>query len=157
MRLLPRVGLIVFLGRGHVDCVVKPTVPARRRHRGLSDAVIDHPPPFEPERGIDAWLAIVGVAELIVAHQLAEAAGVEPRVEIRAVPPGEIVQQKLFEPIRHLVERRVRVEIKRKGLRAADYGETEMMRQAELFPAYWPKAGLRARPDSADGDRPHWH
>src|ERR1700744_4860454 len=97
MRLLPSVGLIGFLGRRHVDRVMKPAVPARRSHRGLRDAVINHPAPLEAERRVDARLSIIGVAELVVAHQDAKAAGVKARVEIRAIPPGEIVQQKLLD------------------------------------------------------------
>jgi hypothetical protein len=36
-----------------------------------------------------------------MAHQLAKAAGVESRIEVRAVPPGEIVQQKLLDLFQH--------------------------------------------------------
>src|SRR6185437_3237582 len=99
MRLFPGVGFVVFLGRRHVDCMVKPAVPPRRRHRGLGNPVIDHPSPLKPERRIDAWLAIVGVAEFVMPHELAIAAGVEARVEVRAVPPGEPVQQEFLDPV----------------------------------------------------------
>jgi hypothetical protein len=101
MWLFPRVGLVVFLGRRNVDRVVKPAVPARRGLRGVRFAVIDHPPPLESKRRIDAGFPIIGVAEFIVPHELPIAPGVETRVEIRAVPPGEPVQQKFLEPIRH--------------------------------------------------------
>jgi len=45
-----------------------------------------------------------------------------------------------------LVEGRFRVEMKRKALRAADYGETDMGRQAELFPGIGQKEACRRGP-----------
>src|SRR5271166_6716517 len=101
MRQLPRMGLIVFRGRGRIDGVMQPAVPAGRRHRGLGEAVVDDPAPLEAKRWVDlaAPAAIIGVAELIVANQLAVKAGVEQRVEGRAVPPGEPAQEKLFHPL----------------------------------------------------------
>ena len=145
MRLFPRVGFVLFVGRGHVDGVVKPAVPARRRRRRLGYAVIDDPPPLEAERGIDSRLAVIGVAELVMAHQLAEASGVEPGVEIRAVPPGEIVQQKFLEPIRHGVAP-FSYRVIALGLSAADYGEAGVMRQAELCPPIAGKNRLAGAP-----------
>ena len=75
--------------------MVQPAVPAGRRHRGFREAVVDHPAPLEAQRRIDlaAARAVIGVAELVVADQLAVAAGVEQRVERRAVPPGEESQE----------------------------------------------------------------
>jgi hypothetical protein len=57
--------------------MVKPAVPARRSHRSLGNAVIDHPSPLEPKRWIDARFSIVGVPELVIPDQLAIATCIE--------------------------------------------------------------------------------
>src|SRR5271166_3377239 len=120
MRQLPRMRLIVFRGRGRIDGVMQPAVPAGRRHRGLGEAVVDDPAPLEAKRWVDlaAPAAIIGVAELIVANQLAVKAGVEQRVEGRAVPPGEPAQEKLFHPLGPLSLGNAPI-----VRRARDYGE----------------------------------
>src|ERR1700689_3550683 len=98
MRQFPGVGLIIFLGRGHVDGMVKPAVPARRGLRGFGYPVIDNPTPLKSEPRTNPGLAIIGVALFVMADQLAVAVGVEAGVEVRAVPPREIVEQSLLEP-----------------------------------------------------------
>src|ERR1700722_3148805 len=128
MRQLPRVGLVVFLGRGQVDRMMKPAIPARRSHRSLGNPVIDHPPPLEPERRIDAWSPIIDVAELVMSDQHAKTLGVEPRVEVRAVPPSEIVQQKLLDMFQHPWSA-----VLAQALRAPDYGDEGFARQADFF------------------------
>src|SRR5690606_29694511 len=74
--------------------VVQPAVPVRRHPGGLHQAVVDHPaPPAAP-------LAIVAVAELVLADELALPPRVHPGAERLAVPPGEDLQQKLLHALR---------------------------------------------------------
>src|SRR5262249_54307346 len=80
----------------HVDGVVQPAVPGWRHGRGFRGAVVDHPAPLEVQRRVDlaALGAVVAVAELVLAHELAEAPSPQLRAEGLAIPPGEEAQQK---------------------------------------------------------------
>src|ERR1700733_11340562 len=67
-----------------------------------------------------------------MAHQNAKTLGVEPRVEIRAVPPGKIVQQKLLDLFQHPWSA-ILAGKSAQALRAADYGDAGFARQADFF------------------------
>src|SRR5690348_2797238 len=71
--------------------MVHPAVPRRPDRRGLCIPVVDDPAPLEAERLVDlaALGAVVAVAELVLADELAVAMGPELRPEGLVVPPGE--------------------------------------------------------------------
>ena len=72
------------------------TIPASRS--SLGQAVLQRgEQPLEAERRVLARHAVIGVAELVVADELAEPAGVEEGVERRPVPPGEEFEQEILE------------------------------------------------------------
>src|SRR5690348_252095 len=91
VRLFPLARLVFVLGRRHVDRVMYPAVPGRRNPACFGGAVIDHPSPLEMQRRIDrtALGAVVTVALLVLAHQLAKPPGPQLGAEGLAVPPGE--------------------------------------------------------------------
>src|SRR5262249_6740132 len=66
-------------------------MPGRRNHRGFGVTIVDHPAPLEVERRIDlaALGAVIAVAELILADELAIERGPHLRAEGLAIPPGE--------------------------------------------------------------------
>src|SRR5262245_34107942 len=90
----PRRDLV--LGRRYVNGVMQPAVPGRRHGRGFGETVVDHPSPLAPQRRIDlaAPGAVVAVAELVLADELAVERGPQQRAERRTVPPGEKTQKK---------------------------------------------------------------
>src|SRR6476620_7350335 len=98
VRFPPRARDDRFLRRRHIDSVMHPAVPRWRNARGFDGAIVDHPAPLEPERRIDlATLgAVVAVAELVLANELAVKGGRQQRAEGRPVPPGEEAQEKRF-------------------------------------------------------------
>src|SRR6478736_7494849 len=65
MRLLPTVLSHLLLRRWRVNGMVQPAVPARRHRGRLRDSPVDHPPPFQAQRGVD--LACLG-PEIAVAE-----------------------------------------------------------------------------------------
>src|SRR3954471_17094089 len=69
VRFPPRARHDRFLRRRHIDGVMHPAVPRWRNARGFDGALVDYPPPREPEHRIDlATLgAVVAVAELVLA------------------------------------------------------------------------------------------
>src|SRR3954454_16981131 len=89
----------MLLARRNVMRMGQPGAPGRRHARGLGDTVIDDPAPLVAHRGVDLMPpgAIILVAELVRADELALA----PRIKIRApgltVPPGQAAQKNLFE------------------------------------------------------------
>src|SRR6185437_11172350 len=98
VRFFPLTGNVVGFRRRHVGDVVDPAVPARRNPRRLGIAVIDHPAPLEMQRRVDlpALGAIIAVALLVLADELAEPPGPQLRAEGLAVPPREELEQELF-------------------------------------------------------------
>src|SRR6185437_1660189 len=107
MRYLPGAHLVSLLRRRHVDGLMQPTVPTRRRHRGFRHAVIDDPAALEAEPGIDgaALAAVIGIAEFVMADEFAMDTGIAQRVERRAVPPSEHPQQIQLDRHRGSVQR----------------------------------------------------
>ena len=89
MRFFPGVRLVGVLGRRDVGALVHPAVPAGRDARGLCLAVVDDPAP------VALLLAVIAVAEFVVADELAGPPGPEARAERLPVPPGEELQQKI--------------------------------------------------------------
>src|SRR5262249_35909117 len=96
MRLLPGPGLHPLLGGRHVDRVMQPAVPARRHLRCFRVTVVDHPTSLEMERRIDlaAAGAVIAIAELVGADELAIRPGPKLGAEGGRIPPGEEPQQK---------------------------------------------------------------
>ena len=125
---------------------MQPAVPAGRRRRAFALAAIDHPAPLEAERRVDlaADRAVIGVAELVVAHDLAEAAGPEAGVHGRAGPPGREAEESRLE--RDAVFGRGRI-----GQRAA---RCRMRCAGHRAPASGVKAGAATRPSQGYGARP---
>src|SRR4051794_9980599 len=105
VRLFPLARLVVELGRRHVDDVMHPAVPARRNAACLGKPIIDHPAPLEAERRVDlsAAGAVVAVALLVLADQLAVPAGPELGAKGLAIPPGEELEKELFHAARALL------------------------------------------------------
>src|SRR5580698_961957 len=91
VRLFPFARRVALFRRRHVDGVMYPAVPGRRYPRGLGKSIIHHPAPLEAERGIDlaADGAVIAIALLVLADQLAEPPGPQLGPEGLAVPPGE--------------------------------------------------------------------
>ena len=152
MRQLPGVRLIVLLrSAAYRPCDgASRSSPAgssrlrRRRYRSPS-AARSRAPDRSPGR------AVVGVAELIVADELAMTPRVEERVEVRAVPPREPVQEKLFHPLEQPLAKAGPAK-RRPSARGT---MARRMRPVQLnFFALAPKSGLRARPDSSDAVKP---
>src|SRR5919198_1187732 len=98
VRLPPRPRRDLFLGRRHIDGVVQPAMPGRRHDRGFGSAVVNDPASLEAERRIDlaALRAVIAVAELVLAHELAIEGGPQQRAEGRPIPPGKEAQEKRF-------------------------------------------------------------
>src|SRR5271168_2480176 len=113
MRQFPFARAIVLVCGRRIDRLMKPAIPAGRRHRGLGNAVIDHPATLEAERRIDlaAAGAVIPVAELVFADEFAVPMGMEQCVEGRPVPPSEVSEQEQFQvhrgPGRHKRNRRL--------------------------------------------------
>ena len=82
MRLLPLAARALLLGRGLVQRVMQPAVPAGRDLRGFRQVLIDDPPARHAEGADAALLHIIDVAELV----LADAAAVPPGHP--AIAPG---------------------------------------------------------------------
>src|SRR5262249_8767643 len=95
MRLFPRVPLGLVQRRRHGLGLQQPTVPAGRYLGSLGEAVIDHPATLESKRRIDlaAARAVIAIAELIGADELAIEFRPHLGSERLAVPPGEKAQQ----------------------------------------------------------------
>src|SRR6185436_12201325 len=70
--------------------MMHPAVPAGRDARRLGLAVIDHP------TAPAAALAVVAVAALVLADELALPPRPQARAECRPVPPGEELQKESF-------------------------------------------------------------
>src|ERR1700693_4233914 len=74
---------------------MQPAMPGRRHLGGLGDAAVNHPAALKTDGRIDFAVAraVVAIAELVVADELA----VQPRphlgAEGLAIPPGESAQQ----------------------------------------------------------------
>src|SRR5579863_8935511 len=83
MRQLPGPRLVILIRRRNIDRVMQPAVPAGRRHRTFGDPGIDDPAAFVAERRVlrPAAGAVITVAKLIGADQLALLPRVEERVE----------------------------------------------------------------------------
>src|SRR5262249_19556448 len=96
MGLLPGVWLGRIQWRRHVLRMVQPAMPRRRHFGGLGEPVIDHPPALESENRIDlaATGAVIAIAKLVRADELAVEFRPHLRPEGLAVPPGEKAQQK---------------------------------------------------------------
>src|SRR6185369_2954556 len=95
VRLLPGPGLVRLLGWRRVHGVMHPAVPRRADLRGLGVVAIDHPAALEEKRRIDlaALGAVVAIAELVLADELAIERGPRLRAEGLAIPPGEEAQE----------------------------------------------------------------
>src|SRR5262249_20399753 len=96
MRLLPRVRLGVIQRRRDIHAAMQPAMPGRRYLGGLDEPIVDHPPALETENRIDlaATGAVIAIAELVRADELAVEFRPHLRSEGLAVPPGEKAQQK---------------------------------------------------------------
>src|SRR5262245_23435548 len=83
----PRRDLV--LGRRYVEGVMQPAVPASRHAAGFGEAVVDHPSPLAPQRriGLPAPGAVVAIADLVRADELAIERSPQQRAERRSVPP----------------------------------------------------------------------
>src|SRR5262245_61572932 len=79
--------------------MVHPAVPAGADGRRLGIAVIDHPAPVKTEHRIDlaALAAVVAIAALVLADELAVERGPDLGAEGLAVPPGEDAQKECFD------------------------------------------------------------
>src|SRR5438034_8462101 len=73
-------------------------MPGRRDGRGCRGAVVNDPASLKAERRIDlaAPRAVIAVAELVLAHELAVERGPQQRAEGRPIPPGKEAQEKHF-------------------------------------------------------------
>src|SRR5438552_16885493 len=98
VRLPPRPRSNVFLRRQGINGVVQPAMPGRRHDRSLRGAAINHPASLESEPRIDlaAPRAVIAIAELVLAYELAVERGPQQRAEGRPVPPGKEAQKKGF-------------------------------------------------------------
>src|SRR5438034_8104667 len=94
-------------------------MPGRRDGRGCRGAVVNDPASLEAERRIDlaAPRAVIAVAELVLAHELAVERGPQQRAEGRPVPPGKEAQKKRFHRLVQIREagRRVHATIARRS------------------------------------------
>src|SRR5829696_1660906 len=99
MGLLPGMRSVALLARGHVAVVAHPGAPAGRHLRGIGIAVIDNPAALGAHIRVDRLrldITVVGIAELVRAHEHALAPGEESGAEGLSVPPGEELGEKLF-------------------------------------------------------------
>src|SRR6266567_7489718 len=98
VRLPPRPWRNVFLRRQGINGVVQPAMPGRWHDRSLRGAAVNHPASLESEPRIDlaAPRAVIAVAELVLAHELAVERGPQQRAEGRPIPPGKEAQEKHF-------------------------------------------------------------
>src|SRR5262249_18629144 len=89
----------LFLRRRRVDRVVQPAMPGGRHDRSFGGAVVDHPAPLVTERWIDlaAPGAVIAIAELVLAHELAIERGPHQRAEAPPDPAGKEGQKNLLQ------------------------------------------------------------
>src|SRR5579885_768099 len=92
MLLLPGIMRPLARPRRRVDRVVQPGVPLRRHARGLDLAVIEPPAPLAarhaaaPDESAPRLLAVIAIAELVGADQLALPPGEEPSPDAHCNP-----------------------------------------------------------------------
>ena len=82
--------MIVFPGRGHINGMVEPAIPARRNTGGFCNAVIDDP------AFVCGRIMVICVAELIMADQFTFAPRIKTGPHGLAVPPGEHLYEKVL-------------------------------------------------------------
>src|SRR5262245_64468708 len=77
---------------------MQPAMPRRRHAGGFCVAIVDHPAPFETERGVNlaAATAIIPIAKFVFADELAIHPGPELGPECLRIPPGEEFEQEIF-------------------------------------------------------------
>src|SRR5258708_7385803 len=87
MWLLPGAFWLSRLARQVVDRVMEPVMPFRRRARGFGFALIEDPAALATEaspaflQGRARLVAVIAIAELVAAHQLAAKPRHQPRAE----------------------------------------------------------------------------
>src|SRR5947209_11683514 len=99
MRLFPGPRPVRLIGRRRIHGVVHPAVPGRADLRRLGIVAVDHPAALEAKRRIDlaALGAVIAVAELVLADELAIERGPHLRAEGLAVPPREAAQKECLD------------------------------------------------------------